>query len=195
MKKQFFAGCGIGMMLAIINIAAVIYMFQLIAKKYDYDWQSGVTYFATTVDGRIFRQKKRDFTSGAVLSWASQTLYTAFTISPDDYEAVFDRLMRDFSYRGWRSFMESLEKRNMIGVVEKNGYSIKALRAKPPELQSERVIEGIQTWVVNASLTLSYKRGQEEYNELIHFRLVVERDNLGVRQRGLKITDMSLVKG
>ena len=91
--------------------------------------------------------------------------------------------------------MESLENRNMIGVVEKNGYSIKALRAKPPELQSERMIEGIQTWVVKASLTLSYKRGQEEYNELIHFRLVVERDNLGVRQRGLKITDMSLVKG
>lgn len=142
-------------LLAVLAALLVLAMASLFAAR-----QPLVRYFATTQAGELKAQSPADqanLRESELLSWATLTVIESMTLGYHDYELRLEQAARNFTAKGWASFVQSLQTerilRNLTGAQQ-------VLYAQPmgaPVITRAGAEGGYYHWYVDMKLELAFE--------------------------------------
>jgi hypothetical protein len=111
----------------------------------------------------------------AVKDFATNSAVGVMTFGNANFQARFLEASPHFTKSGWQSFSAVLKTAGTFDQVTKKHYSLTAEAAGPAQIKKQGVTEGVYRWEVEIPLTIHFKNSDDEHDEELQVRAVIER--------------------
>jgi len=169
--------------ITIISLILLFLMFFAFSQPED-------RFFATSLDGKIVQLKPLSdplVRKETVLNFASESSTQVLTFGFHDYRSRLQEASKNFTKRGWESFLEALGNANYIETITNNRQVISAIPVSPPVIKQEGLQGDVYTWVVEVPLSISIESGSEIASNQILVQMVIARRPKVEYDKGLGI--------
>ncbi|MBI3441385.1 MAG: DotI/IcmL family type IV secretion protein [Proteobacteria bacterium] len=94
-------------------------------------------------------------TSDEITNWSQQATAEILSFSPADYQTRLNDFKKYFLPQAWQAYADALRSSKLINRVTEEGYSIRAIVDRPPEIVSHDAVGGAYHWIVKLPVTIS----------------------------------------
>lgn len=176
----------IALLCAIVAIIGLIVVITyLVASK------PKPKYFAATDSGRIIpliALNQPNLSDNALLSWASEALISLYSYDFLHYKKTFQENKKYFTSRGWRSFMDELERTKTLSTVKDKKLIVSAVLNGAPIVSNRYLLGGRYTWEVQVPFQVTYQ-GTETFSQDLRADLKIQRVSTLDNPFGVGITE------
>ncbi|HBM91440.1 MAG TPA: type IV secretion protein IcmL [Rhodospirillaceae bacterium] len=135
-------------------------------------------YFATTSDGRIINivPLAEPFRGRAeVIAWAASKSKEVMTFGYNDFRQQLQRASENFTPRGWESFTKAMKEARILEAIEARKLTVKLEIEAAPEIRSEKIRDGVYTWLVSFPATISFDGNDPPEAMQVNLMLLISR--------------------
>ena len=123
-------------------------------------------YFAVNNENRILELTPLNLpnqTDAAVISWATQSAAEVMTFSFRDYRKRLQDSSKYFTNIGWQSFLQALQKSNLLQGVESNRQVVTMVPTEAPVITEQGLdpITKIYYWRINMPIVITFEAGDK----------------------------------
>ena len=127
-----------------------------------------------------------------VLSWANESMVTAFSYDFANYNTSFQLASNYFTPTGWLELdTRHKELQDLQQVIEKK-LTMSAVASGPAKLISQGPVNGVYSWLVEAPYLLIASDATHEMRRNILVRSLIVRSDPDVHYRGLAIDKIAI---
>ena len=127
-----------------------------------------------------------------VLSWANESMVTAFSYDFANYNTSFQLASNYFTPTGWLELdSRHKELQDLQQVIEKK-LTMSAVSSGPAKLISQGPVNGVYSWLVEAPYLLIASDATHEMRRNILVRSLIVRSDPDVHYRGLAIDKIAI---
>ncbi|MBM93919.1 MAG: type IV secretion protein DotI [Legionellales bacterium] len=171
-------------------ILAVIIVIETIALSWVNTRPPQVQYFATDPEGKLTKMHPLNqplLSQEALLSWANQSIVSAYTYNFVDYRKQLQTLSSLFTPDGWKQFQAALVRtRNLETVIAKQLVTT-AVATGAPIIEDQRVINGRYSWRISMPILVKYQSSSQNYSQSLVVRIIVQRVPVYTNPKGIAI--------
>lgn len=152
-------------------------------------------YFIAQPDGRITKivpVSHPYLTNGAVTNFAVEAVTNALTLDFSNYKKELSAASEYFERPdGWNNFLKALTDSKTLEMIEKKSLVSTVVANRATVVQSG-VQDGVYTWIVQVSVTITYQSASEQTSETHLAEMVIKRLPTWQSARGVGITRILL---
>lgn len=140
---------------AIVILTLVVFLFLVIDLHRPEDF-----YYAQSESGSAVQMVpyyQPNLSPNAITSWSAQAAAEVMTFGFNDYRRRFQEASRNFTKKGWESFIKGLTTSKLLLTVEQNQQLVAAAPKGPAVIVSEGFEEGRYQWEVDVPLVITYQ--------------------------------------
>lgn len=151
-------------------------------------------YFATTPEGKInelVALNRPVQSSNEVLTWASQVVTKAYSMSFANYAQQLDDIRPNFTDAGWRGYEQALSRVGFIDKLLAQQYVTTAVPQKAPVIVAEGLMpSGAYAWRLQMPIIVTFQSGSTSSSNSYTVETTIVRRSETENPKGLGIASI-----
>jgi intracellular multiplication protein IcmL len=155
------------------------------------------TFFAATEDGRVIQLTPLNeplLSDERVLAFAAEAAPGAHTFDFSNFRAELQESSKDFTTRGFQSFIKALETSGNLDAVVKRKLAVTAVPTQAPVIVARGLVNGVYTWRLQMPMLVTFQSASEVVKDDITVELTVVRRPTTESPKGIGI-DQFVARG
>lgn len=152
-------------------------------------------YFVAQPDGRITQivpVSHPYLTNGAITNFAVEAVTNSFTLDFSNYKKELAAASEYYERPdGWNNFLSALKSSGTLDTIEKNSL-VSSVVANNATVVQSGVMDGVYTWVVQVSITITYQSASQQSSDTRVAEMVIKRLPTWQTSRGVGISRILL---